>query len=416
MRRSSLPLPRYVIRIWSKRRGCWTYYWNVPTWARKDDCPVANETLGTDYEAAVKRAETVLLPAFDAWRGGDVPQEQPQGGPAKVGTLDWLFAEYRGSRKFTKLPTRSRRDYEMRLRLVGGVVMNDGRRIGSVSLRAITPAVADALYEKLCVVQETGADGAVIERKRCTTALMAMKTCRRAWFVAARNHPDKVPFANPFARMGLEASQRETAASTYEELKAFRTKAREMGMPSLATAALVGWEWSQRVKDIFATFKVEHYRPKEHPNAVRVIHSKTDEEAWVPLLDDKGVPLFPELMAELDAIKRERIGGLMIVRDWGNRSPWPTWSSPDNPELTFMITKARKIMRAAGLRPELTFTSFRHGGLTEMGDAELTDRQIMAQSRHKSPKILKHYVHRTAKQIADGAKKRRALRESPADE
>src|SRR5262249_1273638 len=153
-----------------------------------------------------------------------------------------------------------------------------------------------------------------------------------------------------------------------------RAKAREMGYPSLATAALIGWEWSQRVKDIFATFTLADYRPREHPNAVRVIHSKTGEQAWVPLLADKGVPLFPELVTELDAIKRERIGGLMIVRDWGNRSPWPTWRSPDDPELTFMITKVRKIMRAAGLRPELTFTSFRHGGLTEMGDADLTDR------------------------------------------
>ena len=56
-----------------------------------------------------------------------------------------------------------------------------------------------------------------------------------------------------------------------------------------------------------------HYRPKERPNTVRVKHEKTHEENWVPLFDEKGVPLYPELMAELDAIKRERIGGLMLV-------------------------------------------------------------------------------------------------------
>jgi hypothetical protein len=39
---------------------------------------------------------------------------------------------------------------------------------------------------------------------------------------------------------------------------------------------------------------------------------------------DAGVPLYPELVAELDSIKRERIGGLMLCRDWGNRGPWPT--------------------------------------------------------------------------------------------
>ena len=41
----------------------------------------------------------------------------------------------------------------------------------------------------------------------------------------------------------------------------------------------------------------------------------------MPLFDDAGVPLYPELMAELDAIKRERIGGLMLRRDWGERCP-----------------------------------------------------------------------------------------------
>ena len=48
-----------------------------------------------------------------------------------------------------------------------------------------------------------------------------------------------------------------------------------MGLPSLATAALIGWEWLQREDDIFATFDVTHYRPKERPNAVRVLHEKT---------------------------------------------------------------------------------------------------------------------------------------------
>ena len=183
-------------------------------------------------------------------------------------------------------------------------------------------------------------------------------------------------------------------------------------MPSLGTAALVAWECCQRVKNVFASFSVEHYRPREHPNSVFVVHTKTNESFWMSLFDDKGGPIWPELMAELDAIKRERIGGLMICRDWGDRRPWPTWPAKDNPDLTYVNTKAREVMRAAGLRAELTFTSFRHGGLTEMGDAELSDRQIMAQSRHRSPKILKHYVKRTARQIAEGAKKRRAVREA----
>jgi hypothetical protein len=70
----------------------------------------------------------------------------------------------------------------------------------------------------------------------------------------------------------------------------------------------------------------------------------------------------------------------------------------------------KKIIRATGLRDELTFTSFRHGGFTEAGDAELTDTQIRAQGRHKTAKVLPKYVKRTTRQVAEGAKKRRAAR------
>jgi len=68
-RRSALPLPRYVGRK-PLRNGAWAHFFNPPTWARRAGCPVASEALGVDYDAAVKRAENVLLPAFDSWRSG----------------------------------------------------------------------------------------------------------------------------------------------------------------------------------------------------------------------------------------------------------------------------------------------------------------------------------------------------------
>jgi hypothetical protein len=70
----------------------------------------------------------------------------------------------------------------------------------------------------------------------------------------------------------------------------------------------------------------------------------------------------------------------------------------------------KKIIRAAGLREELTFTSFRHGGFTEAADSDMTDAEIRAQGRHKSAKVLPKYAKRTMKQVASGAKKRRATR------
>lgn len=402
--RSALPLPRYVLRKVSAAGV--RFYFNVPAWARAQGCPLRNEPLGGDYRAAVERAETVLLPAFDSWRSGGAT-DAPAREIAKAGTLDWLFAEYRADRRFTSLDVRTRRTHEGGFRLVGDHRMKDGRRLGEVALAAITTAVADALYGKLLVVKETDAAGKVIERERRTTVNHAMKSCRRAWNVAARRNPGKVPLGNPFAQMGLKSSERETPTATFAELKAFRAQAIAMGHPSLATAALVAWEWLQRVRDIFGTFDVAHYRSKERPHAVRVLHAKTGEEAWVPLFDDTGVPLYPELMLELDAIKRERIGGLMLCRDWGERAPWP---APDTGDVTLLSRTVKDIIRAAGLREELTFTSFRHGGFTEGADAGLSDAELRAAGRHKSAKVLPTYAKRTMKQVMEGAKKRRAGR------
>jgi hypothetical protein len=364
------------------------------------------EALGADIDAAIKRAETVLLPSFDAWRSGDTKTATTPA-VAAAGTLDWVFAEYRADRRYIKLDAKSKRNHEHGFKLVGGYVLKDGTRLGARRVALIDTALADVLYEKLLV--RTDDAGNVIGERR-TTVNHAMKSCRRAWNITARRNPGKLPLVNPFAQMGLQSSDRETPTATYAELQAFRAKAKEMGLPSLATGALIGWEWLQREVDIFATFDVNHYRSKERPNMVRVVHEKTKEENWIPLFTEAGAPVYPELMAELDAIKRDRIGGLMLCRDWGNRGPWPTWPKPDQPDFTHLGRKVKEVIRAAGLRDQLSFTSFRHGGFTETGDAELTDREIMAQGRHKSVKVLPKYVKRTARQVTTGALKRRAAR------
>ena len=50
---------------------------------------------------------------------------------------------------------------------------------------------------------------------------------------------------------------------------------------------------------------------------------------------------------ELDVIKRDRIGGLMLCRAWGNRGPWPTWPKPDQPDFTHMSRKVKEVILAA---------------------------------------------------------------------
>ena len=85
----------------------------------------------------------------------------------------------------------------------------------------------------------------------------------------------------------------------------------------------------QREEHVFGAFEISHYRPKERPNSVKIVHPQNGEEAWWPLFYETGEPLFPELMAELDAIKETTVLGLIFRRDHKHRRshlplPWIT--------------------------------------------------------------------------------------------
>jgi hypothetical protein len=439
-RRTVQPLPDYTRRK-PLAGGRWGYYFTPPTWAlgpkEGDDrgpCPVGCEALGTDYAAAVARVESVLLPLFDSWRTRgaiDLVPDRP-----RKGTLDWLFAEYRTTSKFKNLGRKMRKLHNDGFALVADYLLKDGRRLGAVALPDIEPGVVDQLYQKLLPKRDAegapvplldadgkpkrDADGEPLLLERRTTINHAMKSCRRAWNVTMRLHRSVVPAANPFARMGLVASAGTVVAATYGDLLAAVAQADAMGFPSLGTALMLTWEWLQREEHIFTALKLAHYRPKDHPDEVLIVHPKNGEAVWIPLFaikEGKRVALFPELMARMDAAKLDRVGtGPFFVRDWiDQKAGVPLAWATAGGDLRHMSRKVKAILQGAELDPHITFTSFRHGGLTELGDNDLTDAQIRALSRHKSAKVLTRYVKRTERQIIDGTFKRRAGRQAASD-
>jgi len=411
--RSVQPLPRYVRRKWLKAQS-WAYFFEPPTWARKDKCSVQAEALGTDYESARDKAESILLPLFDSWRtGGLTDLVAPRAIP---GTFDWLAKVFKQHRSWNEIDKATQRMYEQGLRLVADHILKDGCRVGTKQLASFTRGFVDALYAKLLVVEETDADGNTIRRERRRFANAAMTACRRAWFIGIRAQEKIVPSVNPFARMGLKTRAvgqipRQTPTATWEELVTFRNKAKELGYTSIATAALAAWEWLQREEHLFGAFEVKHYRPPERPGSVHVVHPKTGEDAWWPLFDAANRPLFPELMAELDAIKERTIAGHIFRRDHKHRRgkvllPWMTARG----ELDHLRATVKEIVRAAKLRDELSFSSFPHGGFIEGADADLTDAELRAAGRHRSARQLPTYAKRTRKQLVSVATKRRAER------
>lgn len=411
--RTALKLPRYCRRK-PLKNGRWAYFFEPPTWARAQGCQIEAEALGQDYGAAVDRAENVLLPAFDSWRSRGLTDMVPAA--VTPGSFDWLAGVFKAHQKWKEIDHKTQRLYEQGLSLFANHRLKDGTRAGSKQISDFTKGFVDAVYAKLLVVEDKDADGNVVTRERRRFANAAMVACRRAWFVGQRADEKRVPAINPFSRMGLKArapgqAVRETPTATWEDLVAFRAAAKDLGYRSVATASLVTWEWLQREEHVFGAFEIAHYRPKERPNSVKIVHPKNGEEAWWPLFDEAGEALFPELMAELDEIKKTTVSGLVFRRDHAHRRsrtplPWIT----DRKDLRYLRDVVKEIIRSAGLREELSFTSFRHGGFTEGADSDLTDAELRAAGRHRSSRQLPTYAKRTRKQLISGTKKRREER------
>lgn len=411
-RRKPAGWPRYML---SKRLagGRTAYYWNPPSWAAKGGCPLHGEALGTDYAEAKKRCDEVLNPQLDAWRTkGETGVLAPGEAKLTPGTFDWLISVYKASPQYKEKAARTRSSYDNAAALAADYILKNGKRFGSLPLKSITPGAADQLFAKLKVVSEPvldqnknpvmSPDGKPLmkERERTRTAILTMTVCRRAWFIARRAKPALVPMDNPFSKMGLKYKAKSTKPVGYESLMRFVEVCDKAGDESVGIAAMIAFFWLQREIDILSRLSWTHYRPADALDVVRIWHHKTGEQVDLPLYDEDGTALWPELMERLDSATRR--GTLIVMRD-----------KPDRRTKTFLPWKEdyfRHIVadhrKAAGLDPEEKFMGLRHGGNTEGADADLTDAQLRALSGHKTADMTILYAKRTMKQRQQGARKR----------
>jgi hypothetical protein len=143
-----------------------------------------------------------------------------------------------------------------------------------------------------------------------------------------------------------------------------------------------------------------HYRPSDAPDCARIFHYKTGELIDLPLFDDDGTRLWPELMDRLDAAPRR--GTLIVMRDELDRTrktylPWTEH---------YFRHRVAAIRAAANIDPEAKFMGLRHGGNVEGADADLTDAQLRALSGHRTTAALLRYAHTSKQQRRAGARKR----------
>jgi hypothetical protein len=152
------------------------------------------------------------------------------------------------------------------------------------------------------------------------------------------------------------------------------------GKGGRAAAAVVCFEWLQRPENVLGGYVTwSDYRSKDHPNAIKILHHKTGAVVWHPLEEttEAGPVRFYE-EAEAVLARSPRRGVPMVLKPAHGANPAGPYTAMT------MAKVVVKIRGKLGLPSTFTLDACRHGGMTELEEAELTDGQGRALSGHRS--------------------------------
>ena len=383
-----MKLPRFVIA--KKGKGGVSFYWNPPTYWRKQaeaqgrKYPFESQKLGTDLRQAELDAAAHLHNArFDEWRIGGVLT--PERRYAAHGTVEWLFEEYQASEIFKRrVSARSRADYRLLFDAISDLPTKSGGRFGQLPISSVTPAAAEKVYARM------------IEGEKFRRGEKAVMYCKTVWRLMQPHHPREFPREVPNPWIGVQLVKRNRVvkkAVDRESVYTFAWAAVEAGRYEAAAAAVICFEWLQRPENVIGGYvRWTDYQPGK---SIRIEHHKTGEMVEHPLTD--GQTLFYPEGEEILALLPRR-GVSMILGPEGQRY---------KPSRFAQIV--RKVADGADLPKTFTLDACRHGGMTELEEAGLTDGQGRALSAHRS-RAYERYAKRTAKRLLSATKARHAHR------
>jgi hypothetical protein len=406
----TLPLPLNVIakRLASGKTG---FYFNVQSIYRRLGCPVQNEPLGNDYQTACGSdgsggRAAILNARLDEWhsirRGLPITGEKAP----IYGTIRWLFQEYRRSAAYLeKVAPRSRPDYERTMQLVENIVTKKGDKLGDRKIKSVTPLGTEKIYAKLI-------DGPKGERLRQGEKAVAL--CRRAWRVVYRLYPREfhrdVP--NPWDGVTLKRRiKKKKPAVSRDQVYQFAWGCIARSKPEPALAAVICFEWLQRPENVLAgALRWPDYRSKDWPNAIKIVHHKTGATVWHPLQDDDGTLFYEEAEAVLSNLPRRGVPIILREIKTRNGAAYKPFSYSGFEKIVQQMRKA-----IGGLPDYFTLDACRHGGMTELEEAALTEGQGRALSGHRTAQAYRGYAKETLDRALAATRKRHAHRMANVD-
>ena len=192
-------------------------------------------------------------------------------------------------------------------------------------------------------------------------------------------------------------------AVTREQVYAFANGCLDHGEIECAACAVICFEWLQRPENVVAGhIKWTGYRIGPKPT-IRIEHHKTGAVIDHPLeevLPDGTVVRFYE-DAERILAKLSRRGIPMILREVeeGVSKPY---------SFSGMQKIVQRMRKEVGLPSIFTLDACRHGGMTELEEAELTEGQGRALSAHRTRESYAGYAKRTEARMLSATRKRHA--------
>ena len=175
-----------------------------------------------------------------------------------------------------------------------------------------------------------------------------------------------------------------------------------------AAAAVICFEWLQRPENVLAgVLRWPDYRGRDWPNAIRIEHHKNKTLVWHPLEEISGgttVQFYPE--AEAVLAKLPRRGVPMILREIKSRNG-VAFKPYSYSGFEKIVQQLRKEIE---LPSHFTLDACRHGGMTELEEAALTEGQGRALSGHKTAQAYRGYAKETLDRALSATRKRHAHR------
>ncbi|RXG85614.1 hypothetical protein [Bradyrhizobium vignae] len=192
-------------------------------------------------------------------------------------------------------------------------------------------------------------------------------------------------------------------AVTREQVYTFAQGCIERGEPECGAAAVICFEWLQRPENVIAGHvKWSGYRTGPKPT-IRIEHHKTGAVVDHPLEERLQTGEVVKFYEDAEAVlaKLTRRGVPMILREVENGISKPY-------SFSGMQKIVQRMRKEIGLPPIFTLDACRHGGMTELEEAELTEGQGRALSAHRTRESYAGYAKRTEARMLSATRKRHA--------